>query len=146
MDRLLHNDNREPPIKEQAKRKKRLFCKGNSKRILIEKGRFLPMQSKNSGFFTDLFFLTSLILIFVANVAYAEPGGSSKYLPRLWAIVFIGAALFSTIPWIVRKCSKKKRSTWVYLVASTVFAIVFLILFGPVIIALGNILLSGRTM
>jgi len=99
------------------------------------------MQSRNSRLL-----IAFLIVILMQTEAYAEPGGSSKHLPILWAIVVAGAVLSSIIPWIIRYFSKTKYSNWVYWVASIVLVIMFLIAFGPVIIALGNILLSGRTM
>ena len=104
------------------------------------------LQLKISKQFSEIFFTVTLFLLFSQTTAYAEPGGSNKYMPILWSIVLIGATLTSMIPWIFRKFSKEKRSKLVYLVASVVFALMFLIFMGPIIIALGNILLSGRTM
>ena len=90
-----------------------------------------------------------LVIALVAGaptLAYAEPRPSGSHLPLLWLIVLAGAALAAMVPVLIKRYTKADRPGWMFWVASIVLAILFLIFVGPLIIGLGSILITGRTM
>lgn len=88
-----------------------------------------------------------MALLWVApSIALAEPAASLSHIPVLWlAVVGISISLAS-IPYFLRKRSGRKISGKAFWIVLIVIAVGFAILFGPVIVGLGSILITGRTM
>ena len=90
--------------------------------------------------------LATAVMIFTSSAAHAEPSPSGSHLPLLWALVVLGTIATALAPWIIRRFTKNKmskRTTWIL---SLSFAVAFFFCIGQLIIALGSILLTGRTM
>lgn len=86
------------------------------------------------------------VFLSASGVAYAESGASTSHMPVLWAMVVGGAMLSATVPHVLKRFANLAWPVWGYWVASIVLALAFLILAGPIIIVLGSILMTGRTM
>lgn len=93
-------------------------------------------------------FLILSVAIFVSApaIAFAEPGVSTSHLPVLRAIVAGGAILCAVAPHALKRFANLDWPAWGYWVASIVLALAFLVFAGPIIIVLGSILMTGRTM
>jgi len=94
---------------------------------------------------------TPLALSFLAGallptVAYAEPRPSLAHMPVLWLVAAVGALLFALIPFLIKKLIGSHGTRWAFWVVSVGLGILFLIFIGPIIVGLGSILITGRTM
>jgi len=76
----------------------------------------------------------------------AEPSTSGTHVPLLWGFALAGALLISRIPFLFKKRTPRQRRAWVYWIASLLAGGLFLLVIGPIIVALGSILITGRTM
>jgi len=78
--------------------------------------------------------------------AHAEPAASMGHLPYLWLLT-IGIAV--GITWSAMRVLGRRRlrqkPVWRWIIAAVLFA-VLLILISPVIVGIGSILITGRTM
>lgn len=89
--------------------------------------------------------LLLFILIMAENV-HAEPGASMSHIPYLWGLDVVFSVLLS---WVTVKVIgrfgylKTPLKRWV--LAFILFA-VFVIFSSPIIVGLGSILVTGRTM
>lgn len=69
-----------------------------------------------------------------------------SHLPWLWSGVVAVALLLAMVPLLVQKLVKPRRPAWVFWLVAALVALLFLIFIGPVLVALGSILITGRTM
>ncbi len=76
----------------------------------------------------------------------AEPATSQAHIRLLWGFSLIGAFLISRIPFLLRKRIQPRRGAWVFWIAAVLAGGFFLLVVGPIIVALGSILITGRTM
>jgi hypothetical protein len=90
--------------------------------------------------------LAAGVVLLSSGVAYAEPGVSTAHVPWLWFGAVIGALLVGMLPLVIGKAVKTPGIPRVYWVASVVLALLFLLFAGPIIVILGSILITGRTM
>ncbi len=90
--------------------------------------------------------LLFLVALLSPSVAYAEPRASMSHMPVLWLVVIIGAVLFAMVPLLLRKLIKPRRGAWAFWVAAALLALLFLVFIAPIIVAIGSILITGRTM
>ncbi|MFC1736436.1 hypothetical protein ACFL1X_09970 [Candidatus Hydrogenedentota bacterium] len=89
---------------------------------------------------------TSLVVLLCPVAAHAEPGASTSHIPMLWSVAVVGAVLSAMVPLLIWKIVKPRRAAWTYWLAAALIALLFLLFIGPVIVALGSILITGRTM
>ena len=80
------------------------------------------------------------------SVMYAEPRTSMSHMPVMWLIAVIGAILIAIIPLLLRKLIKPRCGVWAIRVAFALLALFFLLFIAPILIAIGSILITGRTM
>ena len=90
--------------------------------------------------------LLSLVVLLFPAVAHAEPSPSMSHIPLLWLAVTVAATLLAMVPLLIRKLLKPRRAAWAFWVASALLAVLFLVFIGPVIVGMGSILITGRTM
>jgi hypothetical protein len=88
----------------------------------------------------------ALLLSLMPATAVAEPGASGPHTPIMWLAAAAGAVLAGSLPLIIRKFTSPKRAAWPYWLVSVILALLFLIFAGPIIVAIGSILITGRTM
>ena len=50
------------------------------------------------------------------------------------------------LPFLIKRLIKLRRAGWVFWVLSIVLALLFVIFLGPIIIGVGSIFITGRTM
>jgi hypothetical protein len=90
--------------------------------------------------------ILSLVAALFPTVAYAEPTLSGLYFPLLWLVVVVGAVLFAMVPLLIKKLIRPRRAGWVFWLVSIVLGLLFLIFLGPIVVGLGSIFITGRTM
>jgi hypothetical protein len=90
--------------------------------------------------------LAAGLLLLTPALAYAEPGVSGSHMPFLLLIVITGTAFSAYLPFFLKKRGNINLEGWVLWVVSIVLGLVFLVIIGPIIIAFGSILMTGRTM
>ncbi len=90
--------------------------------------------------------LPATAALFYAGTAAAEPGASGTHVPLLIALVAAVAVLIGATPYALTKLRILKLSTRVAVVTGSIMAIAFALFLGPLILALGSILITGRTM
>ena len=91
--------------------------------------------------------LAGLALLTLAPaVAHGEPAGPTGHLPILWALVFVGAVVSGAVPLLIGKYAKLNLPKWAFWLAAIVVAGLFAGIIGPIIVAIGSILVTGRTM
>ena len=93
-----------------------------------------------------VFVLPAIVSALFPAAAHGEPGLSGAYVPLLWLVVFVGAGICATVPLLVKRLVWPQGAGWVFWVASLVIGLLFLLFAGPVIVALGSIFITGRTM
>ncbi len=79
-------------------------------------------------------------------VAWAEPSVGGSHLPLLGVFILAGTGVAAWLPFGARRFLAIQAPGWKFWLASVVLAAVFLIFVAPLILALGSILLTGRTM
>jgi hypothetical protein len=67
-------------------------------------------------------------------------------MPVLWLVAVIGAVLLAMVPLLLRKLIKPRRGAWAFWAAAALLALLFLVFIAPIIVAIGSILITGRTM
>ncbi len=91
--------------------------------------------------------LLAFALLFLnPALSYAEPGVSGSHMPFLIVIIIAGAACSAYLPFFLKKRGNINIDGWVLWVMSIVSGLIFLVIIGPIIIAFGSILMTGRTM
>lgn len=80
------------------------------------------------------------------GIAYAEPRPGGAHLPFLWLIAIAGAVACGALPWLLRKRAQSTRPLWVFWLLSLALGILFLATIGSLIVGLGSIIITGRTM
>jgi amino acid transporter len=92
-------------------------------------------------------YLSTLVLAFsLPGITHAEPSASGSHRPFLWLVV-IGVSAFVT--WIVVKSvsrSGRLQSPGRKWGLAVVLFFVLLVFSSPIIVGLGSILITGRTM
>lgn len=101
-------------------------------------------SGRTSGYRAMLIFF--LIWALFPDVARAEPSPSMSHIPFLWLCVFVVAFLVASVPLLVRKFIRPRGPGWAYWVAAALMWLLFLIFMGPIIVGLGSIVITGRTM
>jgi hypothetical protein len=91
------------------------------------------------------------VLVFLAaawlpTVAYAEPTAWSLRIPLLWLIALAAAVLLAMVPLLVGKVVRFPRRKWAFWLIFVALALLLLVLVGPIIVAVGSIFITGRTM
>lgn len=76
----------------------------------------------------------------------AEPAPSTEHVPLLWAAAVAGSLLAGAAPLLFWRLRRRERSVRPYGLAALLLAVAFLLVCGPLVVALGSILLRGRTM
>ena len=92
--------------------------------------------------------LAVLFLIWLLSpaVAHAGPSPSMSHIPVLWLFVVVAALLMAMVPLLIRNLVKPRRAAWPFWLAAPLLALLFLIFIGPIIVALGSMIITGRTM
>ncbi len=90
--------------------------------------------------------LIALAVLAMPAVAWAEPGAPTGHRPFLWLLVLAGAALVGSVPFWVERKKKKKSPAWRTWLTAGLLVLAFLIFVAPLIMILGSILITGRTM
>jgi len=80
------------------------------------------------------------------GAAHAEPAPSCAYLPLLWGVALAGAAVAAALPLLVMRLVRPRRYAWAFRVAALLLGLLFLLLAGPIVVAVGSLFLTGRTM
>lgn len=80
------------------------------------------------------------------TAAWAEPSVGGAHLPILGLVILVGAAGVASLPFAARKFLAVQAPSWKFWLASAILAALFLVFLGPLILVLGSILLTGRTM
>ena len=101
---------------------------------------------KITGVTCRILTVLSLISFQFEGHLFAEPSTSAGHIPLLWGFSLAGAVLVSRIPFLFKKRTPRQRRAWVYWIASLLAGGLFLLVIGPIIVALGSILITGRTM
>ena len=86
------------------------------------------------------------IILAATSEAHAEPALSAGHRPLLWVVVALGTLCAALLPHGIRKWSRSKRPVWVFWLGSTVLVVLCVLFVAPLIVALGSIILTGRTM
>ncbi len=81
-----------------------------------------------------------------ATQARAEPSVGGSHLPLLGALILAGTGFAAWLPFGARKFLGVQAASWKLWLASALLAALFLVFAGPLILALGSMLLTGRTM
>ena len=89
-----------------------------------------------------------LVPVFMVLPVYvwAEPGASLSHLPYLWTISALVSGLLSWVVVYYIGRAGKLQTTVGKRIMLLVFFVVFLMFLSPLIVALGSIMISGRTM
>lgn len=98
-------------------------------------------EIKNSNVHKYLF-----TLLLITESAFAEPSASTSHIPFLWGGVFILALIAASFPLLYWAQIKPRPAINKFLLISFGFFCFISVFIGPVIIALGSILITGRTM
>ena len=78
--------------------------------------------------------------------ACAEPAVSGAHLPILWAIAIAGAVVVAAIPPLAKTCAKITVPWWAIAITSVVLVVLWTSFAAPLIVAVGSMLITGRTM
>ncbi|NUM53618.1 MAG: hypothetical protein HUU46_08245 [Candidatus Hydrogenedentes bacterium] len=81
-----------------------------------------------------------------AACARAEPSVSGSHLPIVWTIAILGAVAMAALPPAIKKYAKLRAPRWAIVTASVLLVVLWSLFVAPLIIVLGSILLTGRTM
>lgn len=92
------------------------------------------------------FALLLLLAVLLPALAHAEPRPSSAHIPLLWLLAVAGSFLVAAGSWILMRRIGSGRGSWKARLIAVVLGLLFLLLVGPVIVGLGSILITGRTM
>ena len=92
-------------------------------------------------------FLLSLAAALSPTAAYAEPRPSGAPFALVWlGVIVAGLALLVLVGWLLRRLIGTRRHAWAFWLIALVLALLFLVVVGPILVAFGNIFLTGRTM
>ncbi len=87
------------------------------------------------------------MFLLAPTAAYAEPRPSGAHLPLLrLGLVVISLGLCVLVWRLLRRWIGKRRHAWVYWLIAAVLALLVLAFLGPLVMAVGSIVLTGRTM
>lgn len=84
--------------------------------------------------------------LFATMPAFAEPSVPQGHMPVLWVIVLLSTASVAALPVLVKKYAKLRVPWWAAGLCSIVLGISWLVFAGPLIVVLGSIMMTGRTM
>lgn len=90
--------------------------------------------------------LFSIAITVIAPAAYAEPGVDGGFRVYLWLIVFVGAAAAAALPVVIKKRFKPDMPAWLIWATAIGLPILFILFAAPIIVGIGSILITGRTM
>ncbi|MBI4557499.1 MAG: hypothetical protein HY706_07950 [Candidatus Hydrogenedentes bacterium] len=90
--------------------------------------------------------LCFLAVVVLAPAAYAEPSVNGGFHIVLWLIVFAGAAVSAAVPVLIKKCFKPVMPAWLFWIAVIGLPVLFILFAAPIIVGIGSILITGRTM
>jgi hypothetical protein len=101
------------------------------------------MEFKSSG---AMRLVTLALLLLAPGVACAEPSASMGHIPFLWGITVLGALLVACVPFVAaRRWAFLQTGPRKWAMAIILFML-FLVFLSPIIVGLGSILITGRTM
>lgn len=89
---------------------------------------------------------TIVVLCLISAVGYGEPSVGMGHIPVLWGIMLVLSGGLALIPTLLKKFGGVNMSRKAFWLFTLVPPLLFLFFIGSAFVAIGSIMITGRTM